>query len=277
MIKKLLATSLLLVASLNVAHAFSPVRYVQISTNTLTRQSGTAVIAGVDVSTMTVSSATITNMTVTGTVSSITISSVTISTITSVSSATISNLSVTTATIANLSVSTITLVSSATMTNIRVSSVTNSASTQLAGFQSYQLLYSSTVFDVSGSSTTALTGTMVPTRTAITFTPKRSTSQIKITISGDLWTNVGTTSEAVASIFRGSTNLATGGGIQGFCYTDTNSAVIVQATCSTSIWDLPNTASSLTYTVYLGGSGATTKGWGISTNTPTISVEEWGY
>ncbi len=46
------------------AHAFSPVRNVQISTNTLTRQSGTAVIAGVDVSTATISSATVTNLSV---------------------------------------------------------------------------------------------------------------------------------------------------------------------------------------------------------------------
>ena len=51
MIKKLLALLLLSTA----AHAFSPVRYVQISTNTLTKQTGT-----VNVSSFTASSATIT-------------------------------------------------------------------------------------------------------------------------------------------------------------------------------------------------------------------------
>ncbi len=63
MIKKLvlLAASLLLPMA---AHAFVPVRYVQISTNTLTRQNGTAIVAGVDVSTMAVSSATATNLSV---------------------------------------------------------------------------------------------------------------------------------------------------------------------------------------------------------------------
>jgi hypothetical protein len=47
----------------SLAHAFSAVRQVQISTNTLTRQTGTAVVAGIDVSTATISSGTITNAT----------------------------------------------------------------------------------------------------------------------------------------------------------------------------------------------------------------------
>jgi len=47
------------------AHSFSQVRQVQISTNTLTRQTGTAVIAGVDVTTATVSTATITSAAIT--------------------------------------------------------------------------------------------------------------------------------------------------------------------------------------------------------------------
>lgn len=43
-------------------YAFVPVRYVQISTNTLSRQTGTEVVAAVDVSTLTVSSGTFQNI-----------------------------------------------------------------------------------------------------------------------------------------------------------------------------------------------------------------------
>lgn len=68
MIKKLFLIALAILAP-TLAHAFSPVRYVQISTNTLSRQSGTAVISGIDVSTITSSSTTLINLTASGTVS----------------------------------------------------------------------------------------------------------------------------------------------------------------------------------------------------------------
>jgi hypothetical protein len=56
--KSLALTILAFTFTPGIARAFSPVRYVQISTNTLTRQTGTAVVAGVNVSTITASSAT---------------------------------------------------------------------------------------------------------------------------------------------------------------------------------------------------------------------------
>ncbi len=75
--RKLLAV-LAIVCAPVVSHAFSPVRYVQISTNTLTRQTGTEVIAGSNISTATISSATISNLSVGNINSSVTLSSVTV-------------------------------------------------------------------------------------------------------------------------------------------------------------------------------------------------------
>lgn len=75
MIKKL-AYLLALVFIPALSHAaFVPVRYVQISTNTLSRQTGTAVVDGINVSTITASTATITQLQV----STVTASSATIS------------------------------------------------------------------------------------------------------------------------------------------------------------------------------------------------------
>jgi hypothetical protein len=59
--KKLLI-ALVLMLSCRMAHAVAPIRYVQISTGTLTRQTGTAVVAGINASTGTVSSMTITGV-----------------------------------------------------------------------------------------------------------------------------------------------------------------------------------------------------------------------
>ncbi len=63
--KKLL-TALLVLMACQTARAASSIRYVQISSNTLTRQLGTSKIAKIDVSTATVSSFTVTSQTFSG-------------------------------------------------------------------------------------------------------------------------------------------------------------------------------------------------------------------
>lgn len=75
--KKLLFLGFILFATQQ-ANAALPTRYVQISTNTLTRQTGSSVIAGINVSTATISSATVSGITIsTAVISSATISGVT--------------------------------------------------------------------------------------------------------------------------------------------------------------------------------------------------------
>jgi hypothetical protein len=67
MIKNLAKFLSLVILSLapGAAHAFNPVRYVQVSTNTLSQQSGNINIQGATISTTTISSATITGLRVT--------------------------------------------------------------------------------------------------------------------------------------------------------------------------------------------------------------------
>ena len=63
--KKLIFAALLSIGFSAVAQAISPVRYVQISTNTLSKQSGSLSVQGVVTSTVTASSATIVGLNVT--------------------------------------------------------------------------------------------------------------------------------------------------------------------------------------------------------------------
>lgn len=77
----LLGASALLLASVSQA---AIIRYVQISTNSLTRQTGTEVVAGANISTATISSATITNASITNqTINNFTATQSTITTLTS--------------------------------------------------------------------------------------------------------------------------------------------------------------------------------------------------
>lgn len=93
MIKKLVA--LLFLSS--AAHAFVPVRYVQISTNTLNRQSGTAVVDGINVSTLTV----ISSITIQGTFPILSTSTLQAGSTFYVSSGTIANLNISSMTAAS--------------------------------------------------------------------------------------------------------------------------------------------------------------------------------
>ncbi len=169
-----------------------------------------------------------------------------------------------------------TFVSSTTFTYVSVSSVTNSSSTQVAGFQSYQLLYSSTVFDVTGTSITTL-GTFVPTKTAVTFTPRRASSRVEVSYSGALATNSGSVSDAFATIFRNSTNIVTAP-TPVLCQCNVNSAIENACTCSGTYIDVPNTASALTYTVEIAAQTAGTQTiWNAAGTVGTITVKEWSY
>lgn len=110
MIKKLAIAALAILAP-SLVHAFSPVRYVQISTNTLSRQSGAISIstASINVSSMT----------------SVYTSTLTVTSSATIFSANIDNETVRSSTMSLVLISTVTA-SSATFTNVSASSVTAS-------------------------------------------------------------------------------------------------------------------------------------------------------
>lgn len=162
---------------------------------------------------------------------------------------------------------------SATFGSLNVSTITT------ANNQGYILLYSSTVFDVSGDSATTVAN-YIPTKTFITITPKRTTSRIKVTAFGGLSTDAGNTANAFATLKRDTTDLNPS--TQGFCITDAAVAGTVRGNCSITLIDIPNTVSAVTYRVYIrNDSAGTTVHWGTNAGgaglTSGITVEEWGY
>lgn len=190
-----------------------------------------------------------------------------------------------------------TLISSATFTTITVSSNTilpgatfyqgaaidmsnapsvNASTYTILGTQLYGIFQSSTVFDQTGSSATTLS-TFIPTKTAVTLTPKRASSRIEVSFSGVLQTANGATSAAYATIFRGSTNIVSGT-LPQLCIADDNSAVAILSGCSATVIDMPGTASPVTYTVEIRGTNpGTVTTWNPNGETATITVKEWSY
>lgn len=140
--------------------------------------------------------------------------------------------------------------------------------------QAYMILYSSTSYDVPGSSAT-VSGAFVPTKTSITLTPKSTSSRIEITVTGSLLSSNGAGTSAVATVFRNSTNI---GGASGMCTVGGGAASAYRSPCTMSLIDIPATTSPVTYTVYmLSTSGSTSITWSTTGETTTMTVKEWAY
>ncbi len=174
-LKSILATALLA----GLAQA-APVRYVQISTNAITQQSGNANFQGATISTVTITSATITN----GTITNLSLGPF------SVSSATITNFTASASTSTNINT-----------TNLVASTITV---TNLVYKQRQIVSYVTTSSDTTKNTyiNSGLSGTISPTAT---------TRAIKITVNGALRTANAGAADAIATIRRGNTDLAAAG------------------------------------------------------------------
>jgi hypothetical protein len=156
-------------------------------------------------------------------------------------------------------------ISTATITNL-----------QIGSYAAYAILYSSTVCTTAG--TTTISHTFQTTSTALTITPKRSTSRIEIDAFGEMDTTNGNLASPMVSLFRNSTNLADTTN-NSFCVLDAASAIASRGMCSAHIIDIPNLTSSITYAIKLNSSdGVTQVGWNDFGNlTSCITVKEWSY
>jgi hypothetical protein len=147
----------------------------------------------------------------------------------------------------------------------------------VGGNPGYTLLYSSTAYDASGSSSTVTT-TFVPSRTTVTLTPHSANSRIEVSWNGCLATTIANVGDAAATIFRGSTNLASG--TNSLCVIDAGSAIGLSVTCAGDVFDLPNTTSATTYSVQFKTQNAASAAvWnaGSLACIGAITVKEWGY
>lgn len=218
--RKLLAALVaILVPSL--AHAFSPVRYVQISTNTLTRQSGTAVFTGLNVSTETISTSTVTNLTV--------------SSNTMLSGATFYQG-------ANIDFS------SATQVNISTVDWNTNGTLGLA-----ERCYKESIFSITSSSATTVSA-FVPTTLTGSITPHITTSYIKIRVSG---TMQGTANQnGYLTILRGGSDIS--GSAQGFASISPPAGSVQAVPISMVFDDSPASLSAQTYAVGVQSSGGAT-------------------
>jgi len=93
----------------------------------------------------------------------------------------------------------------------------------------------------------------VTTGLAQAITPSSTSSKILATVSIGSWYVGGSGGSAVATVYRGSTNI--GNGNSGLMMID-NDALNIP--CSTQVLDSPSTTSATTYTVYVKTSGVTT-------------------
>jgi len=187
--------------------AASPIRYVQISTNTLTRQSGTLVVQGANISTATISSMTLTNVSVTNvSVSSLTATDATINRSTAtfgnigtlivsnpVSSFTITNAAISSATIQNATVAIATVTTSLSMNAQRILNQADGvASTDSASFGQVHLMQIPQFASETTGATTASTAFILFGST-LTITPTSASS--KIAIFGVAPCNVGSATD----------------------------------------------------------------------------------
>lgn len=120
----------------------------------------------------------------------------------------------------------------------------------------------------SSSSGTAYT----TTTTTATITPTSASNRVKISVVGSVLDPDPATDNLFVSVFRGATDLSSGG--NGFCNVLTSSlATGVVVPCSFTFIDSPATASSTVYTVKIKtNSGITT--WNYPTGSAVIILEE---
>lgn len=231
MIKKLVAILFLS----TVAHGFNQVRYVQISTNTLSQQSGNANFQGATISTVSVTSATITNLSVT---SAVTFSSETVTGPVAFTGAT----------------STFTLlgpISTAAVAAVGTSGMSlHSKGSGVGTTWSYggQVIQRSS-FTIT-SSTASTSATYARTGLALVITPTLATSSITIIGTCNLSNSNPASFNTNATLERNAVNLA---GSTGFWSCNNGQAATTGIQCSMPISyvDFPNSTSALTYEIYI--------------------------
>ena len=127
---------------------------------------------------------------------------------------------------------------------------------------------------IQAASTTAFTTTSnSPQSTNLTasITPVSASNRIKVTVYGMLGSQAIQTSDALMSIFRGSTNLAT----NYFAIVEGNISGNIEVPCSITCIDSPATTSSTTYTVKIWADvGSATVEWGIGSSSQVMILEE---
>lgn len=137
-----------------------------------------------------------------------------------------------------------------------------------------QIKYISTPSQTISTSNFATTSsTFQTTNLSASITPSSASSRVKISVSGVMTINAATGINAFASIFRGSTNLATGGNLD---FARVRSAAAQQTVISVAMVfiDSPATTSSTTYTIKLKNSdNATTVEFGQSDDQVMILEE----
>jgi len=152
----------------------------------------------------------------------------------------------------------------------------NVGSLYVNGNQVYVLLYSSTVYDVSGTSATQ-TSSFVPTKTTITLTPHSITSRIEVSFSGVLRAGV-TGTNAEATLLRGGAIIVPGSSPDLCATGQTAGTGTATSGCSATIIDTPSTVSAVTYTVGIASSNGTNAiQWNPLGDTSQITVKEWSY
>lgn len=240
MIKKLMVAALAVLAP-SLVHAFSPSRSVMISTNTLSRQSGTAVIAGLNVSTSTISSATITATSITtGIATGLTITTMTASSST-VTNESIGTLQVSSAAATNFIVSVATVTNSLSMNSRKIVNVGSATGTTDAPNYG-QLGVLQTVFCSVTTSSATSTTSFGTTNNTCTITPKFSTSRVAIYTSAVV-VIANASNTLLASIFRGTSDLGSGVAMANVGSTVTTFQL------SFNYVDSPATTSATVYTV----------------------------
>lgn len=235
MFKKLLMAATFVMGVSAIAEAV-PVRYVQISSTTLTRQSGDIRISGANISTMTVSSATFTSI--------------------SVSSITISSGSAT-----EFSVRAATVTSSLSMSSKKISSLASgTASTDAVNLSQLHLMQVPVFATVTGSTSTSVTASFVPTTLTATITPTSASS--KIVVFASLQYSIASTTlgnNGFFTVFRGSTDISGGSNGTGYVTNLVSSASTPNDySAFTYVQDSPATTSATTYTVYFKTQGTST-------------------
>ena len=228
--KKLFAAAVLILGMSAAAHA-TPIRYVQISTNTLPQQSGSINIQGATISTTTVSSATLTNATIgNATITSAYIPAISTTTISSatITNATISTGKITTGTFTTATIST-TTISSATITN---ATVTGTATLGTANITTGNI--------TTGSITSAAISTMTVSSATITQATVTSTATFNgaMALNGSAGTNGQVaTSQGPGTATHWTTVSAAAGGSSGQIQYNNGSALagIVSAVTASSV------------------------------------------
>ena len=128
---------------------------------------------------------------------------------------------------------------------------------------------------VQNTSTSTHSGTATDwasTGFSVTITPKATSSKILLNINASV-TGGANGVQPRFTIFRGSTNLGEAG--RGFGQIYVESGALFQSMATTSFLDSPNTASAITYTVYMRTNSGTYY-WGSDGGTQTFIAQEIG-